>query len=109
MVPATITTAGLFPLLELVEMGAGFGDEAGGGITFPRFGHVEHEIGNLGARGWRWLGGADVHPAIDLHGIDGQEGGGAGGGARSEARGEGFREIAFAGGGASENHDGFHA
>ncbi len=52
---------------------SGFGDETGGGIGFPGVGDVEHEVGDAGAGGGIRLGGADVHGAVDLHGVDGHD------------------------------------
>src|SRR5205085_760120 len=57
-----------------LKEGLGVGDEAGGGVGFPGVGGVEHEVGDAGAGGGVGLGGADVHAAVDLHGVDGHDG-----------------------------------
>ena len=87
---------------------AGGGDEAGGGIGFPRVGDVEHLVRELGPCRGAWFGGANIHAAVDLHGVDGHDGWGSGAaGGLGEAKGEGFGEVALAGGGAAENDNRF--
>jgi len=44
--------------------------KAGDAERFRRLGHVDHVMLHARQLGLRRLGGADVHPAIDLHGVD---------------------------------------
>jgi hypothetical protein len=82
------------------EVGLRFVDKSGRGVRFPRIGNINHEMRNATAGGRIRLGGSDVHPAVDLHGIDGHE-------RRMKVLGKRFREVAFARGGAAENDEGF--
>ncbi len=75
--------------------GVGCGDEAGDAEGFAGFGDVDEVVRDAPAFGGRWLGGADVHSPIDLHGIDAEDLG-------VEAFGEGQGEGGFAGGRAAE-------
>jgi hypothetical protein len=95
--------------LGFFQLRAGVGDEAGGGVDVPGIGDIKHEVGGVGPGLGCGLGGADVHAAVNLHGIgghNGQRGPGAAVFSFTEAVGERFGEVAFAGGGAAEDDDG---
>ena len=62
---------------------------------FADFDHVREMMRHGGALGGRRLGGADVHAAIDLHGIGGDDFG-------VEAAGQRERDGGFANGGGAD-------
>lgn len=73
-------------------------DEPGGAEWLPRIDDVDEVVGKRLPNGGRWLGGADLHAAVDLHRVDAEDLG-------AEVFGDGARECAFAGGGAAGDDD----
>ena len=54
-----------------VYNGHGLLNVPGHGVVLLRVGHVDHVVGDAQGLRWGGLGGADVHPPVDLHGVGG--------------------------------------
>lgn len=80
---------------DVGDGGVGSGHEAGDAEGFGWLGDVDEVVRDALPLGGRWLGGADVHSPIDLHGVDAEDLG-------IEAFGEGQGEGGLADGGAAE-------
>ena len=85
------------PGQDIVHDGDGALDVPGHGIIFFRIGHVQHMMGNALHLFLGGLGGADVHAAVNLHGVGGHH-------LSPEAPGQSHGQGGFArGGGAADN------
>ena len=58
------------PSLDVGDRRPGPVGEGGDGEVLPRVDQVDEVVGHLGPLGGRRLGGADVHAAVHLHGVD---------------------------------------
>ena len=68
---AARNNGGLPPGDNVLHNGRSLGAVAADGIVLLRGGHIDHVVGNALHLRFRGLGRADIHAAIDLHGVAG--------------------------------------